>query len=197
MQFPMVKHASPSAGNSSPRGSRRQRRGRANMLFPQVLEDKLRQFNPWLSRGPGSRDRREHRSAPAHHRGQPRGAALAARRTSVVRREREAPSSSPGRRLRQPRSECPPRHMGVEDRAARAGKGNRADVMFVVNGVPVMHRRAQEPKGRRRSDQGGDPATALREGDAGTLGSAAAPQRDAPDRLLVRRHLERQPPHAL
>ena len=50
VQFPMVKHAAAVGWDPlTPEEAEGMRRGRASMLFPQVLEDKLRQFNPWLS----------------------------------------------------------------------------------------------------------------------------------------------------
>ena len=50
VQFPMVKHASAVGwGTTHTRGSRRHASRAGQHAVPQVLEDKLRQFNPWLS----------------------------------------------------------------------------------------------------------------------------------------------------
>ena len=71
-----------------------------------------------------------------------------------------------------------------------ARKGNRADVMFVVNGVPVAIVEHKNPTGRRRHRAGGHAAAPLRDRDTRAGGRSAALQRDPPPRLLVWRHLE-------
>ena len=79
---------------------------------------------------------------------------MAARRAPVVRRGREAPPPGPGRRLRARRTTTRFTSRGSGRSSRRPRKGNRADVMFVVNGVPGRDRRAQEPEGRRRPRRG-------------------------------------------
>ena len=130
------------------------RRGRANMLFPDELEDKLLRVQPVADRGPGARDRRDHRGAAADHRGQPRGAALDAWRAAVVRRGREAPPSGAGRRLRRPRAttRCTSRGSGRSSRWRAQGQPRRRHVRR--QRPPGGHRRAQEPEGRRRARRG-------------------------------------------
>jgi len=50
VQFPMVKHASEIGWTVlTPEEAEGLRRGRANMLFTEVLESKLLEFNPWLT----------------------------------------------------------------------------------------------------------------------------------------------------
>ena len=66
--------------------------------------------------------------------------------------------------------------------------------MFVRQRRAGLHRRAQEPEGRRRHRARHQAAAPLRDRDAGADRRAAALQRHAPARLLVRRHLERHPP---
>ena len=66
--------------------------------------------------------------------------------------------------------------------------------MFLRQRRAGLHRRAQEPEGRRRHRARDQAAAPLRDRDAGTDRRAANLQRHAPARLLVWRHLERHPP---
>ena len=85
------------------------------------------------------------------------------------------------------------RHVGVDAEAARPqGQPRGRDVRRQRRAG--LHRRAQEPEGRRRHRARHQAAPPLRDRDAGADRRAAALQRHAPARLLVRRHLERQPP---
>ena len=52
-----------------------------------------------------------------------------------------------------------------------ARKGNRADVMFVVNGVPVCIVEHKNPKDGGAIERGDHAAAPLRDGDAGALGA--------------------------
>lgn len=148
VQFPMVKHASAIGWEQlTPDESVAMRRGRANMLFPDVLEDKLREFNPWLTDDQAR---------------------------SVVESIDALPATIEGnhevlrwlRGERQWYDQNEQRHRPVQvvdfdapDRnalhvtwewviAPPARKGNRADVMFVVNGIPVAIVEHKNPKDR-------------------------------------------------
>ena len=125
VQFPMVKHASAVGWERlTPEEAEGMRRGRANMLFPQVLEDKLREFNPWLNEDQARAIVETHRSAAATIEGN-REVLRWIRGERQWHDENEtAATPSPGRRLRPiPASERSARHVGVEDRAAGPGKG--------------------------------------------------------------------------
>ena len=137
VQFPMVRHAAEIGWTPlSPSNALAMRGGEAGMLFRSVLEDALHRFNPWLADD-------------------------AAR--SVVENIQALPPTIEGNRQmlawlrgeRQWYDEAEQRHRQVrlldfDDPLANvlhvtwewrlkppARKGNRADVMFVVNGVPV------------------------------------------------------------
>ena len=145
-QFPMVRHAEEIGWTAiSPEDARQKRGGEAGMLFREELEDKIKTFNPWLS--------------------------LDARR-QVVERLEALPSTIEGNRemlgwLRgesQWYDEADERYRRVrlidfDSPAANsfhvtwewrlnppARKANRADVMFVVNGVPVAIVEHKNPK---------------------------------------------------
>lgn len=149
VQFPMVKHASAVGWEQlTPEEAEGMRRGRANMLFPQVLEDKLRQFNPWLSDDQARAIVESIEALPA-----------------TIEGNREVLRWLRGER--QWYDENEQRHRAVQvvdfdqpdqnalhvtwewkiEPPARA-KGNRADVMFVVNGIPVTIVEHKNPKDR-------------------------------------------------
>jgi type I restriction enzyme, R subunit len=149
VQFPMVNHASEIGWKQlTPEEAEGLRRGRGGMLFSSVLEDKLREFNDWLTEDQAR---------------------------SVVETIDALPPTIEGNRevLRWIRGEkqwydeneqrqrpvqvvdfqCPNENRldvtwewKVEP-PARA-KGNRADVMFVVNGIPVAIVEHKNPKDR-------------------------------------------------
>lgn len=149
VQFPMVKHASAVGWEQlTPESAEGMRRGRANMLFPEVLEDKLREFNPWLTEDQGRAIVESIEALPA-----------------TIDGNREVLRWLRGER--QWRDENEQRHRPVQvvdydfpdqnalhvtwewkiEPPARA-KGNRADVMFVVNGIPVTIVEHKNPKDR-------------------------------------------------
>lgn len=149
VQFPMVKHASAVGWEQlTPEEAEGMRRGRANMLFPQVLEDKLRQFNPWLSEDQARAIVESIEALPA-----------------TIEGNREVLRWLRGERQWNDENEHRHRPVQVVDFAnpdqnalhvtwewkiappARA-KGNRADVMFVVNGIPVTIVEHKNPKDR-------------------------------------------------
>lgn len=162
VQFPMVKHAVEIGWTPlTPEIAKQKRDGEAGMLLRDELDAKLGAFNPWLS---------------------------ADARRSIVETLDAIPATIEGNRevlmwLRGERGwydEVEKRHRSVkliefEDAAANANafhvswewalkpparKGNRADVMFLVNGVR-LHRRAQESQGRRRHRTRDQTASAL------------------------------------
>ena len=146
VQFPMVRHAAEIGWTPlTPQAATRKRGGEAGMLFRGELEAKLRQFNPWMTD--------------------------AIVRSAVERLEALPPSIEGNREVlawlrgeRQWYDEAEKRHRPVrlvdfETPDANvlhvtwewklkppAGKGNRADVMFVVNGVPVTIVEHKNPK---------------------------------------------------
>lgn len=146
VQFPMVDHTVEIGWTPlTPEVALTMRAGTASMLFPTVLEGKLREFNPWLSES-------------------------AAR--SVVDRLEAEPATIDGNReilawLRgeqQWYDENDQRHRPVQlvdfDHPTNnalhvtwewkieppARKGNRADVVFIVNGIPVAIVEHKNPK---------------------------------------------------
>lgn len=149
VQFPMVKHASAVGWEQlTPEEAEGMRRGRANMLFPEVLEDKLREFNPWLTEDQARAIVESIEALPA-----------------TIEGNREVLRWLRGERQWNDEDEQRQRTVQVVDYAfpdknalqvtwewkveppARA-KGNRADVMFVVNGIPVTIVEHKNPKDR-------------------------------------------------
>ena len=146
VQFPMVRHAQGIGWTPiSPQAARQKRGGEAGLLFQGELEGALRQFNPWMTSG--------------------------AVRAVVERLEALPPTIEGNREMlawlrgeRQWYDEAEQRHRHVrlidfESPGANlfhvtwewklkppARKGNRADVMFVVNGVPVAIVEHKNPK---------------------------------------------------
>ena len=189
----MVKHAAEIGWTPiTPEVAKQKRGGEAGMLFRDELEAKLAEFNPWMTATP-SVDHRDARRDPADDRGQPRDALLAARRAAMVRRGREASPPRPARSI----SSTPSAnvfHVSWEwTLKPPARKGNRADVMFVINGVPVCIVEHKNPKDGDAIERGDQAASPLRDRDARADRRAAALQRHPPARLLVWRHLERHP----
>ena len=146
VQFPMVLHAAEIGWTPlTPQEAGEKRGGVNGLLFRDVLETKLSQFNPWMS-------------------------ADAIRQ--VIERLEAVPSTIEGNREmlawlrgeRQMYDETEKRYRRVQivdfERPAEnlfhvtwewrlkppARKGNRADVMFVVNGVPVAIVEHKNPK---------------------------------------------------
>lgn len=149
VQFPMVKHASAVGWEQlTPEESERMRRGRANMLFPEALEDKLQEFNPWLTEDQARAIVESIEALPA-----------------TIEGNREVLRWLRGERQWNDEHEQRQRPVQIIDFAfpdhnamhvtwewkiespARA-KGNRADVMFVVNGIPVTIVEHKNPKDR-------------------------------------------------
>ena len=172
-QFPMVRHAEEIGWTPLPPAAALELRGGPDgMLFRGVLEETLRRFNPWMSGG-------------------------AAR--SVVERIEALPATIDGNRealawlrgARQVYDDAERRHRPVrvidfETPAANAlhvtwewrlkppaRKGNRADVMFVVNGVPAAIVEHKNPTDAGAIERG---VAQLRRYQAETPELLAAPQ---------------------
>jgi type I restriction enzyme R subunit len=148
VQFPMVEHASGVGWEQlTPEEAERMRRGRASMLFPAVLDKKLQEFNPWLTEDQTRAIVESIEALPA-----------------TIGGNREVLRWLRGERQWIDENEQRHRPVQVVDYAfpnqnalhvtwewkieppARA-KGNRADVMFVVNGIPVTiveHKNAKD-----------------------------------------------------
>ena len=194
VQMPMVRHAAEVGWVPVPPQEAVTRRGGfAGLLFRGELEDALRQFNPWLNGDAirGVVERLEslpptiegNREMLAWLRGERQWYDEADRRHRPVML---IDFDTPGANVFQVTWEWalkPP-----------ARKGNRADVMFLVNGVPVAIVENKNPKDRDAHRSRSWTVTALRTGDAGAVGRGATLQRDPPPGLLVRRHLERLAP---
>ena len=154
VQFPMVRHAAEIGWTPlSPSGALAMRGGEAGLLFRSVLEEALHRFNPWLTDD-------------------------AVR--SVVENVQALPPTIEGNRQtlawlrgeRQWYDETEQRHRQVrlvdfDDPSANvlhvtwewrlrppARKGNRVDVMFVVNGVPVAIVEHKNPTDANAIDRG-------------------------------------------
>lgn len=148
-QFPMVTHASSVGWEPlAPEEAERMRRGRANMLFPELLENKLRQFNPWLAEDQARAIVESVEALPATIEGN----------REVLRwlrgeRQWHDENEQRQRPVQVVEFDLPHEnalHVTWEwkiEPPARA-KGNRADVMFVVNGIPVTIVEHKNPKDR-------------------------------------------------
>ena len=154
VQFPMVRHAGEIGWAEIPPQLAREKRGSvAGMFFREELETKLTQFNPWMSDD--------------------------AKRQVIERLEAIPPTIEGNRQMlawlrgeRQMYDETEERSRRVQivdfDRPAEntfhvtwewrlkppARKGNRADVMFVVNGVPVAIVEHKNPKDSNAIEHG-------------------------------------------
>ena len=137
-QFPMVKHAAEVGWKPlTPDEALRKRRGRANMLFPEVLRAKVQEFNPWLTEDQSRSVVEAIEALPATIEGN----------RQVLRWLRgERQWYDEGEHRQRPvqvvdfdaphRNELDVTWEWRVEPPARS-KGNRADVMFVVNGIPV------------------------------------------------------------
>ena len=154
VQFPMVRHAGEIGWAEIPPQLAREKRGSvAGMFFREELETKLTQFNPWMS-DDGKRqviERLEaipptiegNRQMLAWLRGERQmydETEERSRRVQIVDFDRPAENTF---------------HVTWEWRLKPpARKGNRADVMFVVNGVPVAIVEHKNPKDSNAIEHG-------------------------------------------
>ncbi|MEI2713601.1 MAG: type I restriction endonuclease [Nocardioides sp.] len=154
VQFPMVKHAVEIGWSPlNPAEAEAKRQGRANMIFRDDLEAKLLVFNAWLSEDQARAIVDTIDALP-----------------TTIEGNREVLAWIRGERQWYDEAEKRHRPIQVIDFDAPsnndfvvtwewkieplARKGNRADVMFVVNGAAGGDRRAQEPEGRRTRSTG-------------------------------------------
>ncbi len=147
VQFPMVKHAAEVGWDVlNPEEAELLRHGTATMLFPELLEDKLVEFNPWLAPGQ-ARSIVESIEALTP--------TIDGNREVLrwLRGERQAYDESeerdrPVRVVNFDNPDANELQVSWEWRItppARA-KGNRADVIFVLNGIPVAIVEHKNPK---------------------------------------------------
>jgi type I restriction enzyme R subunit len=146
VQFPMVDHAHEIGWDIlSPEDAEALRRGRENMLFTTVLEDKLLEFNSWLIEDQARSIIETIEALPASIDGNwevlrwMRGEHMW--RDETEQRDRPVQVidfDNPENNLMQVTWEWK-----IEPIAR---KGNRADVMFVVNGIPVAIVEHKNPK---------------------------------------------------
>lgn len=145
----MVKHASEVGWEQlTPDEAEGMRRGRANMLFTEVLEDKLLEFNPWLTEDQARAIVESIEALPA-----------------TIDGNREVLRWLRGERQWNDEAEQRQRPVQVINYAfpnenhlhitwewkiepPARGKGNRADVMYVINGIPVTIVEHKNPKDR-------------------------------------------------
>lgn len=154
VQFPMIRHAAEVGWKPLPPGAAlRKRGGEAGMLFRDEVEAALHRFNPWLG-GDAARAALEriealpptvegNREILAWLRGERQWYDEAEERHRPVRLiDFERPDANVLQVTWEWRIKPPAR------------KGNRADVMFVVNGVPVAIVEHKNPKDRDAIEKG-------------------------------------------
>ena len=173
VQFPMVRHAAEVGWTPIPPAAATAKRGgAAGMLFRDELEDAISRFNPWMSEEAvrGAFERIEalpptiegNREMLAWLRGERQWYDEAARRQRPVRLiDFEQPQANVW-------------HVSWEWRLKPpARKGNRADVMFAVNGVPVAIVEHKSPADANAIERG---ITQLRRYERETPELLGAPQ---------------------
>lgn len=173
VQFPMVRHAAEIGWRPlPPEEVESLRQGRANMLFRDVLEDKLREFNLWMSEAVARSVVDTIDALPATIDGNRQV-------LSWLRGERQVYDDSEQRHR-------PVRVIDFDTPSANdmvvtwewriepvARKGNRADVVFVVNGIPVAIVEHKNPADGKALDRA---VTQLRRYEVETPELLAAPQ---------------------
>jgi type I restriction enzyme R subunit len=173
VQFPMVSHAAALGwATIPPEAARRKRGGEAGMLFRDELEGALARFNPWMP-------------ADAVHQVMEKIEAI----PPTIEGNREVLAWLRGERQWYDQEEKRHRRVQIVDFDAPgrnvfhvtwewvikppARKGNRADVMFVLNGVPVCLVEHKNPKDGAALDRG---VTQLRRYEKETPELIGAPQ---------------------
>jgi type I restriction enzyme R subunit len=173
VQFPMVSHAAALGwAPIPPEAARRKRGGEAGMLFRDELEGALARFNPWMP-------------ADAVHQVMEKIEAI----PPTIEGNREVLAWLRGERQWYDQEEKRHRRVQIVDFDAPgrnvfhvtwewvikppARKGNRADVMFVLNGVPVCLVEHKNPKDGAALDRG---VTQLRRYEKETPELIGAPQ---------------------
>ena len=173
VQFPMVRHAAEIGWTPlSPESSTAKRGGEAGMLFRDELGAALHHFNPWMGADAVRQAIERLEALPPTIEGNREMLAwLRGERQCYDERENRH------RRVRLVDFEKPDTnalHVTWEwSLKPPARKGNRADVMFVVNGVPVAIVEHKNPKDREAIERG---VTQLRRYEIETPELVAAPQ---------------------
>ena len=146
VQFPMVRHAAEVGWTPlAPQAAMRKRGGEAGMLFRDELEEKLARFNPWMTADTVRQVVEQLESIPPTIEGN-------RRMLTWLRGERQwfDEVENRNRHVRLVDFEAPGAnslHVTWEWKLKPpARKGNRADVMFVVNGVPAAIVEHKNPK---------------------------------------------------
>ena len=150
VQFPMVKHAAEIGWTPiGPEVAKQKRGGEAGMLLRDELEAKLREFNPWLTDDAIRSIIETLDAIPPTIEGN-------REMLSWLRGERQWYDENEKRHRRVTlidfeHTDANVFHVSWEwTLKPPARKGNRADVMFRRQRRAGLHRRAQEPEGRRR-----------------------------------------------
>ena len=154
VQFPMIRHAAEVGWTPLPPGAAlRKRGGEAGMLFRGEVEAALRRFNPWLG-GDAARAALERIEAlPPTVEGNRE--VLAWLRGERQWRDEAEERYRPVRIMDFERPNANVLHVTWEWRIKPpARRGNRADVMFVVNGVPVAIVEHKNPADRDAIEKG-------------------------------------------
>ena len=190
VQFPMVRHAAEIGWTPiAPTDATRKRGSVSGLMFRDELEVALRKFNAWMTDDAIRSVIERLDASPATIEGNRQVLAW-------LRGERQwfDDEANRYRRVNLIDYETPSNnsfHVTWEwTLRPMARKGNRADVMFLINGIPVAISRAQESQRCRCNRAWRYPAATLRDRNAGTDGNGADLQRNASLRLLVRRNLE-------
>lgn len=155
VQFPMVRHAAEVGWTPlSPQEALRKRGGKAEMLFRAELEDKIKAFNPWMTdRAIGSVIEKIDALPPTIEGNSKILAWLRGERQWYDEGEKRH------RRVRLIDFDAPNANVfhvtwEWEIKSPARNKGNRADVVFVVNGVPVAIVEHKNPADTHAIDHG-------------------------------------------
>ena len=147
VQFPMVRHATESGWSPiSPEDARIERGGDAGTFFRNLLEAKILLFNPWLTASAA-------RSIVETPDAMPANIEATRELLSRLRGERQWYDEEEKRHRRvtlidfeQPQDNTFHVTWEWKIKPPARPKGNRADVMFVVNGIPVVIVEHKNPK---------------------------------------------------
>lgn len=147
VQFPMVKHAGDVGWTvMEPEDAEAMRRGTSSMLFPAVLESKLLEFNPWLTEDQARTIVDSIEALPSTIDGN--WEVLKWLRGERSWFDENDKRDRPVQLIDYRHPSANEMHVTWEwriDPVARS-KGNRADVIFVVNGLPVAIVEHKNPK---------------------------------------------------
>ena len=155
VQFPMVRHAAEIGWTAiSPSVVKQKRGGETEMLFRDELEAKLAEFNPWMSSDAIRQIIERIEAIPPTIEGN-------REMLSWLRGERQWYDEVEDRQRRvqfvdfeHPANNNFSRHIGNGRSNLHSRKGNRADVMFVINGIPVAIVEHKNPKTANAIERG-------------------------------------------